>query len=198
MTGLTIATVLHAVMMATGSEAETYAEAYQEAMAGGTPMVIFVSTDWCAPCQQMKKHVLPEIRRQGTLSKVVFATVNPDRERVLARALIGGGPVPQLLMFRSTRSGWLRRRLAAVGRTALSNYLFQSIICTFIFYGYGLALFGQVGRATLMALVVGIWVLQLIISPLWMSRFRFGPVEWLWRTLTYLKPQPMRTRERTS
>ncbi len=111
MTSLTVATLLHVATMATGADAETYAKAYQEATASGTPMVVFVSTDWCAPCRQMKKHVLPEVRRRGALSKVAFAKVNPDRERPLAQALIGGGPVPQLLMYRSTRSGWLRRRL---------------------------------------------------------------------------------------
>jgi uncharacterized protein len=88
----------------------------------------------------------------------------------------------------------LVRRFAAVGRMALTNYLLQTIICTTIFYGHGLGLFGRVERPGQMAIVVGIWILQLVISPLWLSRFRFGPAEWLWRTLTYLKMQPMRRR----
>lgn len=87
--------------------------------------------------------------------------------------------------------GWIRRRLAAVGRMALSNYLIQSIICTFIFYGWGLGYFGVFSRAELWLFVIGIWLVQLFYSPLWLSRFRFGPFEWLWRTLTYKKLQPM-------
>lgn len=84
------------------------------------------------------------------------------------------------------------RPLALTGRMALSNYLGQSIICTLIFYGYGLGLFGQVGKAPGLLLVVVIYTAQVLISAWWMQRFQFGPAEWLWRTLTYMKPQPMR------
>ncbi len=83
--------------------------------------------------------------------------------------------------------------LAAVGRTALSNYLLQSLICTTIFYGYGLGLFGKVGPAAGAVLAVGIYVLQVPLSLWWLRRFRFGPIEWVWRSLTYLRVQPMRT-----
>ena len=72
------------------------------------------------------------------------------------------------------------------------NYLLQSIIGVIIFYGYGFALFGRVGRFNLWWLVLAIWVLQLFLSPWWLSRYRFGPAEWLWRSLTYMKWQPMR------
>ena len=83
------------------------------------------------------------------------------------------------------------QRFAAIGRTALSNYLLQSVIGTLIFYNYGLGLFGQWGPAILLVPTVGIYALQAIISPWWLARYRFGPVEWLWRTLTYGRPQPM-------
>lgn len=111
MTTLTLATVMHAVLMGTGSEGTTYSQAYRQAVASGTPMVVFVSTEWCPPCQQMKKNVLPEVHQRGVLNKVVFTMVNPDRDRTLSQALIGGGPIPQLLMFRSTPTGWMRRKL---------------------------------------------------------------------------------------
>jgi uncharacterized protein len=88
----------------------------------------------------------------------------------------------------------LRKRLAAAGRMAFSNYISQTLICTTIFYGYGLGMYGSVNRATLMLLVLAIWIVQLIVSPLWLGAFRFGPLEWLWRTLTYMKRQPMRKR----
>lgn len=84
------------------------------------------------------------------------------------------------------------RAFAAIGRTALTNYLLQSVIGTLIFYGYGLGLLGDVGPAVLLPMTVAIFALQLVISPWWLRRFRFGPVEWLWRRLTYGGPLPMR------
>jgi uncharacterized protein len=93
---------------------------------------------------------------------------------------------------------WLGRALAAVGRTALSNYLLHSLICTFIFYGYGLGLYGSVERVGQMGIVLAVWALQLSISPLWLSYFRFGPAEWLWRSLSYGTIQGMRVAPRTT
>jgi uncharacterized protein len=81
----------------------------------------------------------------------------------------------------------LASALASVGRMALTNYLLQTLICTTVFYGHGLGLFGRLERGSQALLVVAIWVVQLAISPLWLSRFRFGPVEWIWRSLTYLE-----------
>jgi uncharacterized protein len=100
-----------------------------------------------------------------------------------------------MLIIQSGALAWLTRRLAAVGRMALSNYLTHSIVCTTLFYGYGFGLFGTINRAGLAAIVVAIWVFQLWISPIWLRHFRFGPAEWLWRSLTYWKRQPMRRGE---
>ena len=86
---------------------------------------------------------------------------------------------------------WLTRRLAAAGRMALSCYLFDSIACSTLFYGYGFDFFGSLHRPLLYAIVLTIWTAQLLICPLWLERFRFGPAEWLWRSLTYWKLQPM-------
>ncbi len=88
----------------------------------------------------------------------------------------------------------LKRRLAAVGRMALTNYLMHTVAATFIFYGHGLGLFGAVPRWGQLLVVLLICCLQLYFSPLWLHKFRFGPVEWLWRTLTYLRLQPMKLR----
>jgi uncharacterized protein len=82
--------------------------------------------------------------------------------------------------------------LAPVGRMALTNYLLQSLVSTFIFYGYGLGMLGRVDKVGGLIYCVTFWLLQLALSHWWMSRFAFGPVEWLWRTLTYGKRQPMR------
>jgi uncharacterized protein len=89
---------------------------------------------------------------------------------------------------------WQRRLrpLAATGQMALTNYLGQSLIATFIFYGYGLAYFGRAGWATGILLTAAIYIVQVVVSNWWAQRFRFGPAEWLWRSLTYMKPQPFR------
>jgi len=81
------------------------------------------------------------------------------------------------------------RPLAAVGRTAFSNYILDTIICTSIFYGFGLGLFGKVSRVQQIEIVFAIWILQLVISPIWLKYFQFGPLEWMWRSLTYWKRQ---------
>lgn len=80
--------------------------------------------------------------------------------------------------------------LAAVGRMAFTNYITQSLIMTTIFWGggRGFGLWGEVDRPTLWAIVLAVWALQLIWSPLWLSRFSMGPLEWLWRRLSYGKP----------
>ena len=97
-----------------------------------------------------------------------------------------------MLIVKGGRLPRLQRRLAAAGRMALTNYITQSLICSLVFYGHGLALFERVGGPGQVAIVAGIWTLQLIWSPWWLARFRFGPLEWLWRSLTYMKRQPMR------
>jgi uncharacterized protein len=97
-----------------------------------------------------------------------------------------------MLTVQSGALKWLTNRLAAVGRMALSNYLTHSIVCTTMFYGYAFGLFGTINRMGLAAIVLVIWVSQLLISPIWLRHFRFGPAEWLWRSLTYWKLQPMR------
>ncbi|RLA30781.1 MAG: hypothetical protein DRR11_12490 [Gammaproteobacteria bacterium] len=86
----------------------------------------------------------------------------------------------------------LMQRFAAVGRMAFTNYLLHSIILTTVFYGYGFGLYGQVSRFWQMAFVVVVIGLQMIVSPLWLKHYRFGPAEWFWRSLTYWKWQPMR------
>jgi uncharacterized protein len=95
----------------------------------------------------------------------------------------------------AVKRGWLTRladRLAAVGRMAFSNYIAHSVICSLIFYNPGLALIGQLQRYQLYFIVLGIWAFNLLWSPWWLSRFRFGPLEWCWRSLTYWRRQPMR------
>ena len=95
-------------------------------------------------------------------------------------------------LCQTDRLAALRARLAAVGRAALSNYLLHSFVFTAIFYGWGIGLFGQVSRFALSGFVVAMWLLQLAISKPWLERYHYGPLEWLWRSLTYWRRQPMR------
>ena len=89
---------------------------------------------------------------------------------------------------------WLMSSLGAVGQMAFSNYIFQSVVTAFLFTGYGFAMYGKLQRYQLYYVVAAIWVVQLIASPIWLKYFRFGPLEWCWRSLTYWKRQPMRLR----
>ena len=91
-----------------------------------------------------------------------------------------------LLILCMRRFG-IGRRLAAVGRMALTNYLMQSLICLFIFTGIGFGLLGELRRSELYIVVLLIWAFQLWLSPWWLARYRYGPAEWLWRALTYGK-----------
>jgi uncharacterized protein len=84
------------------------------------------------------------------------------------------------------------RIFAPLGRTALTNYLLQSIIGTTIFYGYGLGLFGRFGPAALIPMTIVLYTAQVYASRWWLTRYRFGPAEWLWRRMTYGGPLPMR------
>jgi uncharacterized protein len=93
-----------------------------------------------------------------------------------------------LLFVRSGVAARLRHALASVGRMAFTNYLMHSAIALLLFVGLGL--YGQLERHQLYFVVFAIWAFQLVASPLWLSRYRFGPLEWLWRWLTYLeRPQ---------
>ena len=87
---------------------------------------------------------------------------------------------------------FLKRSLAAVGRMALTNYIMHSVICAIIFTGVGFAMFGKLQRYELYYVVAAIWIFQLIVSPIWLKHFRFGPLEWMWRSLTYKKKQPFK------
>ncbi len=94
-----------------------------------------------------------------------------------------------MLLFRWFQNSKIINGFAAVGRMALTNYLIQTIICTFIFYGHGLGYFGSVDRRGQIVIVIIIWLFQLVSSSFWLSRFWFGPAEWLWRSLTYWRKQ---------
>lgn len=99
------------------------------------------------------------------------------------------GYASALVLLVQAGARFLTEPLAAVGRMAFTNYIAQSLIMTTIFYaGRGFGLWGELDRTQLWGIVVAIWALQLLWSPLWLARFEMGPLEWLWRRLSYGRP----------
>ena len=95
------------------------------------------------------------------------------------------------LIRQFSASAWIQQ-VSAVGRAAFSNYLGTSMLMTFLFYGWGLGLYGSIGRAELYLFVVATWTLMLLWSKPWLSHFRYGPLEWLWRSLARRRVQSLR------
>lgn len=120
----------------------------------------------------------------GPVASVILLTVFGP---VLSLGYLGG----MALLVESGAGGGIGRWIASTGRMAFTNYLTQSLVMTFIMYHWGLAKFGSFGRAELLGLAVGIYVVQTLLSNLWLSRFRFGPLEWVWRMWTYGRAERM-------
>lgn len=97
-----------------------------------------------------------------------------------------------MLIIKSGFLKWLMRSLRAVGQTAFTNYIMQSVICSLFFFGYGLGYYGKLELYQLYFVVLAIWTLEMIVSPIWLKYFSFGPLEWVWRCLTYRKVMPFR------
>ncbi|MBK8698608.1 MAG: DUF418 domain-containing protein [Saprospiraceae bacterium] len=111
----------------------------------------------------------------------------------LGRIFTTCGHIGTVMLF--IKSGWLvflKKSLAAVGQMALTNYIMHTIICNTIFLGFGFAMFGKLQRYELYYVVGGIWLFQLVVSPIWLRYYRFGPLEWVWRSLTYWERQSMK------
>jgi uncharacterized protein len=118
---------------------------------------------------------------------ILFDPFEPGR---LLRALGIYGLI--MLLYKSGLFNWLFFIMKAPGQMAFTNYLMQSAICAILFYGIGFGLYGTLARIEVYGVVGLIWLFQIIFSHIWLRYFRFGPLEWLWRSLTYWKIQPMR------
>ena len=114
----------------------------------------------------------------------------PDPSGTILLALGYAAAILGIAKLASGRTllGWA----GPLGRMAFTNYLMQSLIFGWIFYGYGLGLFGRLGVASALAIGIAVYVAQVFFSAWWLRRYRYGPVEWLWRTLMYGAAQPMR------
>ena len=85
-----------------------------------------------------------------------------------------------------------QQKLRSIGKTALTAYLVQTLIATIIFYGFGFGLFGYVNRLVQLLIMFLIWILLLSLCPMWLSKYHYGPAEWIWRMLTQMKLVPLK------
>jgi uncharacterized protein len=97
-----------------------------------------------------------------------------------------------MLLYKSGLFKWLFAILRPVGQMAFTNYLMQSLMCALFFYGIGFGMYGKLARHEIYYVLAAVWAIQIIYSNIWLHYFRFGPLEWLWRSLTYWKKQPFR------
>lgn len=169
-----------------------------------------------------KSHAFERVAQRGTARAwwircaVLALPVGFALKAVYGTQLLAGGETQRLLLSTSLggpilgiaylallsvwltsprRPAWvatLERSFAAAGRTALTVYLTQSIVMTAIFYGYGLGLYGRTGPSIGLPIAIALFAMQVLAARWWLARFRFGPVEWLWRSLTYGYLQPWR------
>ena len=109
------------------------------------------------------------------------------------RFFVAMGHIGLIMLFCKSRFfGWLKAGLAAVGKMALTNYMMHSVICMVVFTGVGFGLFGELQRYQLLYVVFSIWIFQFIASPIWLRYFHYGPMEWIWRNLSYRKVHALR------
>jgi len=111
----------------------------------------------------------------------------------LGRVAVSMGHIGLIMLFcKLNILKFFKYAISCVGKMALTNYLMHSLICMIIFTGVGFGMFGKLQRFELLYVVFGIWIFQLILSPIWLRYYHYGPVEWLWRRLSYLKNPPFR------
>ena len=130
---------------------------------------------------------LNQMEPEGLVSIVMLVSLT------FAQVLLAMGYAAALiLLLRAEDVRRLLRPFAALGRMAFTHYIVQSLVFGFVFFGYGLGLFGHLGTVQALGLGLALYVLQLAFSRWWLGRYRFGPLEWAWRSLTYGEAQPMR------
>jgi uncharacterized protein len=122
----------------------------------------------------------------NSFSYISFYETNTSYD--LGRVAVSMGHIAIIMLFSKLNIfGWLKYAISCLGKMALTNYLMHSVICMIVFTGAGFGLFGKLERYELLYVVFSIWIFQLIISPIWLKYFHFGPAEWLWRKLSYLQ-----------
>lgn len=131
---------------------------------------------------------IPDIMTQFTQWRHVLAFSFYNYFNIAMTLALGSGFA---LLFLRAKGRW-KNALAVYGRTALSNYILQSLIGTTLFFGFGLGLLGELHDWQTLLLAFAIILLQIKISGIWLRHFRYGPLEWLWRCGTYRRWLPLR------
>ncbi|MBX3711915.1 MAG: DUF418 domain-containing protein [Lysobacter sp.] len=148
---------------------------------------------WCAlPVGLAMMLVSFRLMPTADFSVMSFANGFATLLSMIAALLMCLGYVAWIERGLSTPLAPLLRVVAPAGRMALTNYLMQSLVCTFIFYGYGLGWFERLPRAWQVPFAIALFTLQVLLSRWWLVRFRYGPMEWLWRAATWLRWPAMR------
>jgi thioredoxin-like negative regulator of GroEL len=109
-TGIALTVLLQVSFLGAG-EPQSYAVAYKEAHAAQKPLLVLVGADWCPACRTMKQSVMPRLQEEGGLDHIAYATVNLDSEGKIARQIMQGGTIPQVILYRKTADGWKRQQL---------------------------------------------------------------------------------------
>jgi thiol-disulfide isomerase/thioredoxin len=122
-----LAAVLQTVIL--GAEPLPYEKAFEEASKNETkPLVVLVGADWCSACQVMKNASMPQVAKDGVMKDVAFTVVDADRQSDIAKQVMDGGSIPQLVMFHKTNEGWKRERLVgAQSPTAIISFLRRGV-----------------------------------------------------------------------
>jgi thioredoxin-like negative regulator of GroEL len=128
MMGVTAQVAMQLALFATA--ASPYQDAYDQAGREGKPLLVLVGADWCPGCRVMKDEMIPKLKRGDGLSRVVFTTVNTDEKPLLARRLLRGNSIPQLVLYTRTRKGWRRAQLTGVHEPQEIQHFLRAEIAT--------------------------------------------------------------------
>jgi uncharacterized protein len=144
-------------------------------------------------CSSAHRPLLFAVGMVGVIVGLVGTVAGAPRLSALAPVILASGYGATILGLMTTSGGRAILGWAApLGRMAFTNYVAESVIFGWVFYGYGLGLFGEVGAASALTFGIAVYAAQAMFSAWWLKRHRFGPVEWVWRTLMYGVKQPMR------
>lgn len=151
----------------------------------GVMMLVGYAVGLCVNCYEV------DLIIKNDFSLLSFSKSNITYD--LGRVSVAMGHIGAIMLFcKLPILSVLKKALGAVGKMALTNYVMHSVFALFLFTGAGLGLFGEFQRHELLYIVFSIWIFQLIASPIWLKYFYFGPLEWLWRNLSYNKRHTLR------
>lgn len=122
-----LSALMQVTLLANGSSV-SYADAYGASAETGKPMLVLIGADWCPHCVTMKNRVIPQLQKQGALDEVSYVAINSDQQPTLARQMMQGSSIPQVILYYRTADGWKRHRtVGAMSAGNLSRLLGQAV-----------------------------------------------------------------------